>query len=57
MAPFYGGISQKFQVLIISTSDGWKAELTLEPPNGFEHGPLVWESSTLNTRLLLYNVA
>ena len=57
MAPFYGGISQKFQVLIISTSDGWKAESTLEPPNGFEHGPLVWESSTLNTRLLLYNVA
>ena len=57
MAPFYGGISQKFQLLIISTSDGWKVESTLEPPNGFERGPLVWESSTLNTRLLLYNVA
>ena len=21
-----------------STSKGWKAELTLEPPSGFEHG-------------------
>ena len=30
--------SQKFLVLILSTSEGWKAELTLEPPSGFEHG-------------------
>ena len=25
-------------LLILSTSEGWKAELTLEPPSGFEHG-------------------
>ena len=30
--------SQKFLVLISSTSEGWKAESTLEPPSGFEHG-------------------
>ena len=30
--------SQKFLVLILLTSEGWKAESTLEPPNGFEHG-------------------
>ena len=30
--------SQKFLVLILSTSEGWKAELTLEPLSGFEHG-------------------
>ena len=29
--------SQKFLVLILSTSKGWKAELTLEPQNGFDH--------------------
>ena len=30
---------QKFLVLILSTSDRWKAEWTLEPPtDGFEHG-------------------
>ena len=29
--------SQKFLVLILSTSDGWKAESTLEPPKGFNH--------------------
>ena len=28
---------QKFLVLILLTSEGWKAELTLELPNGFEH--------------------
>ena len=27
--------SQKFLVLILSTSEGWKAELTLEPPSCF----------------------
>ena len=27
--------SQKFLVLILSTSEGWKAESTLEPPSGF----------------------
>ena len=30
--------SQKSLVLILSTSEGWKAESTLEPPSGFEHG-------------------
>ena len=30
--------SQKFLALISSTSEGWKAESTLEPPSGFEHG-------------------
>ena len=30
--------SQKYLVLIFSTSEGWKAESTLEPPSGFEHG-------------------
>ena len=29
--------SQNFLVLILSTSEGWKAEPTLEPPSGFEH--------------------
>ena len=29
--------SRKFLVLILSTSERWKAELTLEPPSGFEH--------------------
>ena len=29
--------SQKFLVLILSTSEGRKAESTLEPPSGFEH--------------------
>ena len=28
--------SQKFLVLILLTSEGWKTELTLEPLNGFE---------------------
>ena len=29
---------QKFLVLTLSTSEGRKAELTLDPPSGFEHG-------------------
>ena len=29
--------SQIFLVLILSTSEGWKAESTLEPLTGFEH--------------------
>ena len=28
---------QIFLVLILSTSEGWKAESTLEPPSGFKH--------------------
>ena len=30
--------SQIFLELIWSTSDGWKSELTLEPPNSFKYG-------------------
>ena len=30
--------SQKFLVLVLSTSEERKAELTLKPPSGFEHG-------------------
>ena len=30
--------SQKFLVLNLSTSEGRKAQSTLEPPSGFEHG-------------------
>ena len=30
--------SQKFLVLILSTSEGWKTESTLEQPSGLEHG-------------------
>ena len=30
--------SQKLLELISSTSEGWKAESTLEPCSGFEHG-------------------
>ena len=30
--------SQKFLVVILPTSEGWKADSTLEPPSGFEHG-------------------
>ena len=30
--------SQKFLVLILSTSKGWNVESTLEPPSGFEYG-------------------
>ena len=29
--------SQKFLVVILSTSEGWKAESILEQPSGFEH--------------------
>ena len=53
MAPFYVWVStasrlepvyffplssQKFLVLILSTSEGWKAKSTLEPLSCFEHG-------------------
>ena len=35
--------SQKFLVLILSTSQGWKTESTLEPPGGFKHEtPRFW---------------
>ena len=67
MAPFYGWgstasrleplwplSSQKFLVLIVLNLEGWKAESTLEPPSGFEHRTLDWESSTVTTRPLLH---
>ena len=41
--------SQKVLVLILSTSEGWKAESNLEAPSGFEDGTLDWESSALTT--------
>ena len=40
--------SQKFQVLILSTSEGWKAESTLEPASGFEHGTPGFRIQRLN---------
>ena len=40
--------SQKFLVLILSTSEGWNAESTMEPPRD-------WESSALTTRPLLHD--
>ena len=43
-------ISQKFLRLIFSTSEGWKAESTLEPPVVLNTGPLDWQSSALTTR-------
>ena len=46
--------SQKFLVLILSTSERWKAESTLEPPVVLNTEPLDWESSALTTRPLLY---
>ena len=33
---FLPRITQEFLAVIWSTSEGWKAELTLEPPSGFE---------------------
>ena len=35
---------------------GWKTELTLEPPSGFEPRTLDWESSAVTTRALLNSV-
>ena len=50
--------SQKFLVLTLSTSEGWKAESTLEPASGFEHGTpglgiqrlKVWNISKVNNK-------
>ena len=41
--PFWGGsllFTTKFLVLILSTSEKWKAKSTLETPSGFEHEAL-----------------
>ena len=40
--------SQKFLVLILATSEGWKSESTLKPPSGFKHGTLRLEIQPLN---------
>ena len=40
--------SQKVLVLILSTSEGLKAESTLEPPCGFEHGTPGLKTQRLN---------
>ena len=40
--------SKKFLVLILSTSEGWKAESTLDPHSGFEHGTPGLEIQRLN---------
>ena len=40
--------SQKFLVLILLTKERWKADSTLEPPSGFEHGTFVLEIQRLN---------
>ena len=39
---------QKFLALILSSSEGWKAESTLESPSGFEHGTLELGIQRLN---------
>ena len=65
MAPFYGWGSTALRLeplwegslVILSESgerlkEGWKAESTLEPPSGFKHGTLDWESSALTS---IYN--
>ena len=46
--------SQKLLVLIWSSSEGWKAESTVEPPSGFEHGTLGLGIQRLNVRSLLH---
>ena len=48
--------SQKFVVLILSTSERWKAESTLEQPSGFEHGTPGLGIQALTTRPLLHTV-
>ena len=54
--------SQKFLVLIWSTWGGWKAEATLEPLSGFEHGtpgvPLLqhkWQKLKLKISIILFS--
>ena len=49
--------SQKFLALILSTSEGWKAESTLEPRSSFEdETPLDWESSALTTKPIMSRI-
>ena len=44
---------EKCLVLIWSTSEGWKAKSTLDPPSDYELRTLDWKSITLTTRPLL----
>ena len=44
--------SQKLLVLILSTWEGRKVELTLEPPNGFEHGTPGLGTQRLNHQVI-----
>ena len=46
--------SQKFSVLIWSTTEGWKAELTLEPPIGFEHRNSYFKTTPYFANLSLF---
>ena len=46
--------SHKFLVVILSTSEEWKAESTLSHPLVLSTGPLDWEFSALTTRPLLH---
>ena len=46
--------SQKFLVLVLLTSEGWKAESTLEPPSGFEHRTPGLGIQRVTTRPLLH---
>ena len=47
---------QKFLVLIWSTLEGWKTDLTLSCLLVFNPGPLDWENSTITTRPLLLKI-
>ena len=40
--------SQKFLALVLSTSEEWEVESTLEPPSGFEYGTPELEIQRLN---------
>ena len=64
MAPFYGCVStvyllllsfQKFLVLILSTSEEWRAESTLEPLSGFEHRAPALGIQRLNLQAIAQN--
>ena len=49
--------SPKLLVVLLSTLEGCKPELTLKPTSGFEHGTLNRESSALTTTPLLHKVS